>query len=183
MSAAEPAAVRLPVGVRVVPLTPHADDRGVFTEIHRANWGVPTPVQWNVVHSRPGTLRGVHVHLRHWDYLVVVAGQCVFGLCDLRSGSATRRLATTITLGGEQPSALVLPPGVAHGFYFPVASTHVYGVTHYWDLADELGCRFDDPELGIAWPTHDVRLSPRDRSLPSLRELLALLAMQADVTA
>jgi dTDP-4-dehydrorhamnose 3,5-epimerase len=179
MAVPEPAATRLPAGVLVVPLTPHADERGVLTEIHRASWGVPKPVQWNLVHSRPGTLRGVHLHRRHWDYLVLVAGRCVYGLRDLRAGDATRGVAVTITAEAERPFALVLPPGVAHGFYFPVASTHVYGVTHYWDLADELGCRFDDPELGIDWPTHEVLLSPRDRALPSLRELLASPALRA----
>jgi dTDP-4-dehydrorhamnose 3,5-epimerase len=47
----------------------------------------------------------------------------------------------------------------------------VYAVDHYWNLADELGCRWDDPELGLAWPTTDPLLSPRDAAAPSYAEM------------
>ncbi len=65
----------LPEGVVLTALTPHADDRGVFTELFRECW--PTairPIQWNVVSSKAGVLRGVHVHVRHDDYLTVASG-------------------------------------------------------------------------------------------------------------
>jgi dTDP-4-dehydrorhamnose 3,5-epimerase len=172
MRTEDPAARRLPEGVRIVPLVPHRDDRGELVELWRQSWGGPRPVQWNCVHSRKGTLRGVHVHVAHWDYLVLTAGECCFGLYDARPGSPTEGLAAMVPAEARRPFALVLPPGVAHGFYFGEPSVHVYGVTHYWDLHDELGCRFDDPDLGLCWPTHDVVLSPRDRTLPPLRDVL-----------
>ena len=41
-----------------------------------------------------------------------------------------------------------------------------------------LGCAWDDPGLGIRWPSRHARLSPRDAALPSLAELrLALDAL------
>src|SRR6266516_3223257 len=50
----------LPVGVELFPLEMHPDTRGCLTEIFRAEWdtGV-SPVQWNVVSSQAGVLRGV----------------------------------------------------------------------------------------------------------------------------
>jgi dTDP-4-dehydrorhamnose 3,5-epimerase len=59
-------------GVRILPLTAHVDQRGTFTEVFRESWvGHPRFVQWNAVTSRTGTLRGVHVHRRHVDYVIV----------------------------------------------------------------------------------------------------------------
>jgi dTDP-4-dehydrorhamnose 3,5-epimerase len=60
---------------------------------------------------------------------------------------------------------------VAHGFLFHEPSLHIYAVSHYWDTADELGCRWDDPELGIPWPDAQPLISPRDAGLPPLRQL------------
>jgi dTDP-4-dehydrorhamnose 3,5-epimerase len=164
--------VVLPQGVELRALEPHADDRGRFTELFREEWGAGVaPVQWNAVTSEAGVLRGVHVHVRHDDYLVVHAGTATVGLCDLRADSPTSGLATCVEMTGEEPAGLAIPHGVAHGFYFHEPSLHIYAVSRYWDPSDELGCRWDDPDLGIPWPQPDARLSPRDAALPSLADL------------
>ena len=156
----------LPASVSVRPLDPHADDRGVFTELFRTSWGVGVePVQWNAVRSEANVLRGVHAHVRHWDYLTVPLGHAVVGLHDLRTDSPTTGLSALVELRGDAPSGLVIPPGVAHGFYFHETSLHIYAVSHDWDPDDELGCRWDDPLLGIPWPCADPQLSSRDASL------------------
>jgi dTDP-4-dehydrorhamnose 3,5-epimerase len=167
-------AQQLPAGVQVQPLRPHADARGVFTELFRAEW--PTgisPVQWNAVHSEAGVLRGVHVHTRHSDYLTVVTGTMLLGLYDLRRDSPTSGVSAMLTLGEGSHHGVTLPPGVCHGFYFPVPAMTIYAVSHYWDQADELGCRFDDPELGLSWPTATPLLSDRDRVAGSVAEMRA----------
>lgn len=167
---------RLPVGVRIVPLVTHSDDRGELTEIFRQSW-VPgmTVCQWNCVRSEAGVLRGMHAHLKHEDYLFLAAGSCVYGLFDCRRGSPTEFLSARIEASQDAPFALVIPTGVAHGFYFRTASLHMYSVTQYWDRNDELGCRYDDLDLGIEWPSARVRLSARDEKLSSLRALLELI--------
>src|SRR5438034_2304054 len=146
--------------------------RGVFTELYRSSWepGVE-PVQWNAVRSEANVLRGVHVHRRHTDYLTVVSGSATIGLHDLRPGSPTEGVGMTVRLKPGEPAALVIPVGVAHGFYFHEPSIHVYAVSHEFDPADELGCRWDDPALEIDWPCSDPVLSERDRNLGSLSEL------------
>ncbi len=162
----------LPEGVTVHDLTPHADSRGVLIEVFRASWSLEIePVQWNAVSSAADVLRGVHAHWRHEDYLTVVAGRATIGLHDLRRESKTAGLSATVELTEHEPRAIVLPIGVAHGFYFHEPSMHVYGVTHDWDTADELGCRWDDPGLGIDWPCSTPTVSERDRSLGTLAEL------------
>jgi dTDP-4-dehydrorhamnose 3,5-epimerase len=165
--------VILPIGVNVRPLTPHDDQRGSFLELFRDEWGSGVaPVQWNAVRSEAGVLRGVHVHDVHDDYLVLYAGRATVGLCDLRRGSRTERLAALVEMSGLEPAALVIPHGVAHGFYFHEPSIHIYAVSHSWDPTDELGCRWDDPDLGIPWPIESVQLSDRDAALTPLSALM-----------
>ena len=166
----------LPDGVRLRPLQPHADERGVFTELFRDEWraGV-APVQWNAVSSRAGVLRGVHVHPRHSDYLTLVSGRATVGLRDLRRASPTAGRCALVAMEGGAPAALTIPNGVAHGFLFHEPSLHVYAVSHAWDPADELGCRWDDPDLGLAWPFAPALVSARDLALPPLATLLARL--------
>jgi dTDP-4-dehydrorhamnose 3,5-epimerase len=164
----------LPSGVTVRRLTPHRDARGTFTELFRASWELTTaPVQWNVVASDKNVLRGVHAHWRHDDYLTLVAGRATIGLHDLRDDSPTGGRGAAVELLAAEPAGIVIPTGVAHGFYFHEPSIHVYAVSHYWDTADELGCRWDDPGLGIDWPCAEPRLSERDRGLGTLSELRA----------
>jgi len=144
----------------------------VFTELYRVSWepGV-VPVQWNAVRSEPNVLRGVHVHRRHTDYVTLLVGRATIGLHDLRPGSPTEGLGTTVELESRDPAALVIPVGVAHGFYFHEPSVHVYAVSHEFDRADELGCRWDDPGLSIPWSCPEPLISPRDRELGSLSDL------------
>jgi dTDP-4-dehydrorhamnose 3,5-epimerase-like enzyme len=58
-------------------------------------------------------------------------------------------------------------------------------VTNEFDGSDELGFAWDDPAVGVPWPavpsTPDGKpiLSDRDRSNPSLAELVARLAAPA----
>ena len=169
-------ATALPHGVRLAPLTMHADHRGEFTELFREEW--PTgvrPIQWNVVSTEAGVLRGTHVHIRHDDYLVLVQGQASIGLRDLRRGSPSEGLAVVVPVCGDRMAALSIPHGVLHGFYFHVPSVHVYAVSEYFDPADELGCHWADPALELNWPVTDPLLSARDAQAPPLSDLLARL--------
>lgn len=166
----------LPDGVSLHRLQPHADSRGVFTELFRNSWELSvTPVQWSVVRSHANVLRGVHVHSRHIDYLTLVAGWATIVLHDLREGSSTEGVGTSVELTGDEPRAITIPTGVAHGFYFHEPSLHVYSMSHEWDPSDEMGCRWDDPELGVTWSCSDPLLSKRDESLGSLSELRSVV--------
>ncbi|MBI5311365.1 MAG: dTDP-4-dehydrorhamnose 3,5-epimerase family protein [Actinobacteria bacterium] len=174
----------IPGGVQIRPLAPHRDDRGDFVEIFRDEWdAIARPAQWGHSTSHAGVVRGVHVHPVHDDFLVVVSGRMFAGLVDLRVDSPTHGAAACLELSGDAPAGVTIPHGVAHGFYFAEPSAFVLGVTHTYDPADELGCRWDDPELGIPWPAFagDPTVSPRDLELQSLSELRRELAALAAV--
>jgi len=159
-------------GVTFSPLVMNRDNRGSVTEIYRDEWHSGTkPCQWNMTKSNANVLRGVHVHYKHTDHLVVLHGRLSIGLYDLRPNSPTYRKAALFEVGSEPPSALRIPTGVMHGFYAHEPSLYVYGVDSYYDRRDELGCHWADPALGIAWPCQQPELSERDKSAPSLGEV------------
>lgn len=164
----------LPFGVAIKDLVPHADDRGVFTEVHRDAWLTgDRPVQWNAVRSKANVLRGVHVHRHHADQIVVIDGMMLLGLHDVRPDSPTRGQSIVIELTGHAPRAVTIPPGVTHGFFFPEPSLHIYAVSHYFNPEDELGCRFDSHELGLKWSVASPLLSKRDVEAGSYGEMVA----------
>ena len=168
--------------VRRLPLQAHRDPRGSVMELFRGSWpepGEPAPQQWNLLQSQANVLRGVHVHASHADWLVVLQGSLHLGLCDLRAESAQYLQGQLLTLRADEPALVMIPPGVAHGFYFDGPAMAVYGLSEPWSSQiDDLGCRWDDPLLGIAWPASCVApvLSARDRDAASLTALLAQLA-------
>jgi len=160
----------------------NADKRGVLTEIFRNEWlDSPLPVQWNFVRTKANVLRGVHVHVRHIDYLVVLSGTMQLGTCDLREGTPNFMESKLHRLSGSQLTFVTTPTGIAHGFYFPEATDFIYSVTHYWDpIDDELGCMWNDPGLNLDWPVKEPMLSARDQQALTLDELLAKVRNRVD---
>lgn len=162
------------VGVSVRPIEAIGDIRGSLCEIHRDEWSLaPRPVQWDLVTSRPNVLRGVHVHCLRWDYIIVMDGRATIGLKDVRHDQASFRCNMVIDVAGERPAVVTIPPGVAHGIFANTEMKYLYGLTVAWDGSDEdLGCRYDDPKLGIDWSAQTAIVLPRDLALPDFDTLL-----------
>ena len=196
----EPSSLR---GVRFGSIARHADSRGSFREVWRASafpatdpaeTGAPAGneprfVQANVSTSAAGVLRGLHYHRRQLDYWTVTAGRALVALVDVRplvDGSGPRAIVETRELATDD--WVVIPAGVAHGFLAVEPLELLYLVTNEYDGSDELGFAWDDPAVGVPWPTvagtPDGRpiLSDRDRSNPSLADLVAGLGGPAAVT-
>ena len=57
------------------------------------------------------------------------------------------------------------------GSSLPCGPCTLLGADQTYDLADELGCHWRDPDLGIDWPVAAPLVSVRDEALPSLRDL------------
>lgn len=174
LRAERPRSTELPIpGVELLDLPTENDARGALVELCRASWIEPDePVQWNAITNRPGSLRGVHWHNAHADFIAPVHGSVLVAAVDLRIGSPTERRAELVGLDAAQPRAIVIPPGVGHGFFSAEASVVMYGVSKYWNPDDELGVRWDDPALGIPWPAAaaGALVSGRDSGFPMLAE-------------
>jgi dTDP-4-dehydrorhamnose 3,5-epimerase len=183
-------------GVRLGRLVRHADSRGSFRELWRESafpsltaeeTGAPAGshprfVQANLSTSAAGVLRGLHYHRHQLDYWTVVSGTALVALVDVRP-VASRRAAQAAVETHELTADgwVVIPAGVAHGFLALEPLQLLYLVTNEFDNSDELGFAWDDPAVGVPWPRIDATpdgrpiLSDRDRSNPSLAELVASL--------
>src|SRR3954447_3219897 len=162
----------------------HGDARGFFVETFRADvarrYGIPTDfVQDNHSRSRQGTLRGIHfqTHPGQGKLVRVARGRVFDVVVDLRRGSETFGQWEGVELDDEGGQVLRIPVGFGHAFLvLSDVADFVYKCTSYYDPATEAGIRFDDPEVGIEWPS-DVELlySQRDASAPSLADVAASL--------
>jgi dTDP-4-dehydrorhamnose 3,5-epimerase len=166
----------LPIGVQAGQWQPHPDSRGLFAEVYRDDWNLGSPVQWNYTESVGGSLRGMKVHPLHDDLLVLLTGSMHVGLRDLTQESETSGLAVMVEMALGAVTMLTVPHGVAHGLYFPEPCQFLNGVDRYWDPGDDLGCRYDDPDLELDWPAPgpDV-VSDRDLWAGSLSDLISRL--------
>jgi dTDP-4-dehydrorhamnose 3,5-epimerase len=162
----------------------HGDPRGFFVESYRANvWaehGVGEVfVQDNHSRSGRGVLRGMHYSIGDGQAkLVRCARGTIFDvIVDLRRQSPTYGEWEGIELDDASARQIYIPVGFAHGFCVLSEIADVtYKCSAYYDPAVERGFRYDDPEVGIAWP-QDLALlvSQRDVDAPPLREVAAEL--------
>lgn len=109
----------------------------------------------------------MHFHRRQSDLWIAVSGRFQVGLYDLRTDDGPGH---TLELDPAEPRALLIPPGVAHGFLALEEATLLYMVTEAYDGTDEHGFRFDDPELGFAWRRPDPIVTERDRTASPLAQ-------------
>jgi dTDP-4-dehydrorhamnose 3,5-epimerase len=153
------------------------DDRGAFarrfcSEAFRAHGLESDLMQRSISFNvRAGTLRGMHFQAP--PHLETKLVRCTRGaifdvMVDLREGSATYGQWHGEELSADSRMMLYIPKGFAHGFQTLVDDTEVdYEITPAYVPGADGGFRFDDPELGIAWPIADVIMSERDKSLPA----------------
>jgi dTDP-4-dehydrorhamnose 3,5-epimerase len=168
-------------GVTVRTFAPNADIRGDLFEIHRDDWQLaPRPVQWDFVVRAANVLQGVHVHCRRWDYVIVLEGQATIGLRDIRRDQPSFGGVMAVEVSGQEPTVVTIPPGVAHGILARTPLRYLYGLSVAWTGEDDdLGCRYDDPALAIAWPVKSPVVLPRDLALPDFATLLRRYAAAA----
>jgi dTDP-4-dehydrorhamnose 3,5-epimerase len=114
-------------------------------------------VQDNHSHSGKAVLRGLHYQIEQpQGKLVRVTAGAIFDVAvDLRSGSATFGRWVGVELSAANFRQIWVPPGFAHGFLVLGESADVlYKTTDYYAPAHERCLRWDDPQVGVAWPLH-----------------------------
>ena len=170
-------------GVLVIEPDVHRDGRGFFLETYHADKyraaGIDGPfLQDNHSNSAFGTVRGLHLQLRHVQGKLIraIEGEIFDVAVDVRVGSPTFGQWVGMTLSADNFRQIYVPPGFAHGFCVntPVAQIE-YKCTDVYDPASELGVLWNDPAIGIKWPVDHPVLSARDRQNRPLAELIDVL--------
>ncbi len=113
-------------------------------------------VQDNHSRSRRGVLRGLHYQVEHAQgkLVRVTVGEVFDVAVDLRRSSPTFGRHVAMTLSAANRRMLFIPPGFAHGFLVVSdAAEFLYKTTDYWYPAHERTLQWNDPALGIAWPS------------------------------
>lgn len=175
-------------GVKLIQPVVHRDERGFFVETyhHRryAEAGIPDVfVQDNHSRSVKGTLRGLHLQRTALQAKLVrvIRGEIFDVAVDVRVGSPTFGQWAGERLSESNAHQLFVPAGFAHGFAVVSDVAEVeYKCSAFYDAADEIAIRFDDPAIGVAWPVAEPILSRRDAqalSLASLRHLLPSIGL------
>ena len=157
----------------------HADSRGFFIETYsQQSWeelGVTAQfVQDNHSRSIRGTIRAFHFQANPGQpKLVRVArGRAWDVVVDIRRSSPTFGEWESFELDDERHLQLYVPIGFAHGFCaLSEVVDFVYKVASYHDPATERRIAWDDPDLGIPWPTDQPVVSERDRHNPTLAQI------------
>jgi dTDP-4-dehydrorhamnose 3,5-epimerase len=165
--------------VLIVEPDVHTDGRGFFLEVYHAEryrqHGIAGPfVQDNHSRSVGGTLRGLHLQLRHpqGKLIRVIEGEIFDVAVDVRRGSPTFGRWVGVSLDAEHFTQIYIPPGFAHGFAVVSRMAQVeYKTTDVYDPASEIGIAWNDPALAIAWPVTAPLLSERDSRHPTLAEV------------
>jgi dTDP-4-dehydrorhamnose 3,5-epimerase len=159
------------------PLEEKRDMRGSFTEFLCDSWDLKiNPVQWSLVKSVRGTLRGMHLHWRHDEFFYLAGGHCCVGLRDVRSTSTTRNVFCLLEFTEQDPAVVSFPRGILHGWYFFTDSFHIQAISdeeyarYYAD--DNHGCHWSDPAIEIPWPHPPTIVSERANRFPDLASLL-----------
>jgi len=162
-------------GCMVVSAPVVRDQRGFFTKPFSHKEYSELPVDFHIKElfwslSRPGTLRGMHFQMpphSHWKLVWCALGDIVDVLLDLRIGSPTFMATTGFHLAGDSGRAILIPPGVAHGFYVPDSDSIVfYAVSSAYSREHDKGVLWCS--IGYDWPASDPIVSERDNGLPPL---------------
>lgn len=160
-------------GLLVIDPKIFGDARGFFLESYnqetfREVIGSQTEfVQDNHSRSSRGVLRGLHYQVRQSQgKLVRVVRGAVFDVAvDIRRSSRTFGKWMGIELNEENQRQFWIPPGFAHGFLvLSESADFLYKTTDYYAPEYERCIAWNDPAIGIAWPSGiEPTLSEKDR--------------------
>lgn len=164
------------------------DERGFFSETYSqkrfAEAGLDIGwVQDNQsLSAERGVLRGLHFQVSPFaqDKLVRVLRGSIFDVVvDLRQGSPTYGKWTSCVLSADAWNQLLVPRGFAHGFLTLEPGVEVfYKVSAPYAPACDRAIRWNDPQIGIAWPLEgrEPVLSAKDAAAPYLSGIAAQIS-------
>jgi dTDP-4-dehydrorhamnose 3,5-epimerase len=119
-------------------------------------------------------LRGLHFQLHKPQAKLVscIRGEILDVAVDIRRGSTTFGVWSAVVLSDANHHQLFIPGGFAHGFCVLSEVAEIqYKCSEFYDPRDDRGIRWNDPDIGIAWPVDAPVLSAKDAAQPFLREL------------
>lgn len=156
------------------------DNRGFFMESYNKKHFEEHGLDYKFIqdnHSlstETGTIRGLHYQLNpkaQTKLVRVLSGAIYDVVVDIRKESPTFGNWQGFILSEDNKRQLLVPKGFAHGFCTLVPNTQVfYKVDEYYSPENDRGILWDDPDIGIDWPTNNPILSDKDTKHPLLKD-------------
>lgn len=167
-------------GIYLIKSRIHEDNRGYFMESYNAFLYRQHNIDCNFIQDNhslsitKGIIRGLHYQLNpkaQSKLIRVISGSIFDVVVDIRKNSSTFGQWLGTILSKENRHQLLIPPGFAHGFCSLEANTEVlYKVDEYYSPEHDRGILWNDPALGIDWPTSNPILSDKDQKHPLLKD-------------
>ena len=163
-------------GAFVIEIEEFKDDRGFFARTwckrEFSSHGLKSDLAQCSVsfNHKAGTLRGLHYQADPYQEAKLVrcsAGAIYDVIVDLRRESNTYTGWIATELDARNHRMVYVPEGFAHGFQTLEDDTEVvYQISEFHEPDYAKGIRWNDPALGIQWPTADRIISTRDAAYP-----------------
>jgi len=156
-----------------------ADQRGFFMETYHIEkfniGGIDTTfVQDNHAMSVQNTLRGLHFQAKYPQAKLL---QCLQGkifdvAVDIRKNSPHFGKWVGEELSEKNKHQLYIPEGFAHGYYVISKTADIaYKCSEIYHPEDEQGIIWNDPDIGVDWPSIDPILSKKDQGLSLFKDI------------
>jgi dTDP-4-dehydrorhamnose 3,5-epimerase len=167
-------------GVLLIEPDVYRDHRGFFMESYNHRKYSSIKIEYTFVQdnssfsTEAGVLRGLHYQLNpaaQTKLVSVITGAIYDVVVDIRANSPTFGQWEAFILSGDNNRQLLVPKGFAHGFCTLEANTLVqYKVDEYYSPEHDRGIYWNDPVLGITWPTSNPLLSEKDKLNPLFKD-------------
>jgi dTDP-4-dehydrorhamnose 3,5-epimerase len=171
-------------GVKAIEAKRNPDNRGSFTKFFQVDEYRSMGSSLNIdslafsENASTGTLRGLHFQVPPHEerkLILCLEGRIFDVIVDLRPDSSTVGCWTSIELDANDPTTLILPKGIAHGFQTLTPDTKVlYGIDGEYVPSSGRSLLYSDPTLGISWPLPISQISTKDKSGILLAEAISL---------
>lgn len=155
-----PGGKQLIAGVKVRRLAVLPDERGVLTELLRAD--DPEFVGFGQVYlttTYPGVVKAWHYHREQTDMICCIWGELKMALYDPRQGSETQGVVNELFLGDSNRLLVKVPEGIYHGWKCLGQQTalviNIPDRPYRYEAPDEHRVDPHDNDIPYAWARRD----------------------------
>ncbi len=159
-------------GLKLIRPSSHVEDRGeIWTSYQGDILNQLLPENMAFKHdkfsvSKKNVLRGIHGDTKSWKMISCIQGSIMQVIVDMRETSKTFLKWESFNIGDKNRLMLLIPPNFGNAFYvYSETATYHYKLAYegkYFDVKDQFTISWNDPKIGIKWPSACPILSDRD---------------------
>ena len=159
--------------VKIFTPSVNRDERGtIFTTFSKDLFTRYLPEGLEFIHdkfaeSKKHVLRGLHGDDKTWKLISCVYGDIYEVVVDMRPDSPTFLKWGAFELNARNKKLILVPPHFVNGYCvlsdFCVFHYKLAYEGEYFDVAQQMVVKWNDPRLNIPWPVKDPILQARDQ--------------------